>query len=156
MSLFLDCEFNGHEGRLISMAIVADNGDEFYEVDCNAMINDTNVWVKENVWPILGKIPCVGPLAFRDKLHEFLRKHVGEMIIADSPADFVYLLQWCHEMKDGKYRYINLDLDMRFVTSGKYESKIPHNALEDARALKKWYDENFTRHPPFGRESKAD
>lgn len=155
MSMFLDCEFDGHEGRLISMAIVADDGDEFYEVAYDAMIDDTKIWIKENVWPYLGKTPANLPHIMHDSLHNFLRKHVGETIIADSPADFIYLLQLCHEMEDDKYRYINLDLDMRFCISGNYTSKIPHNALEDARALRDWYNENITRYPPFGRERKG-
>lgn len=32
MKLFIDCEFNEFGGDLLSMAIVSENGDEFYEV----------------------------------------------------------------------------------------------------------------------------
>ena len=31
INLFLDCEFNGFNGELISMALVSEHGDEFYE-----------------------------------------------------------------------------------------------------------------------------
>lgn len=149
MSLFLDCEFDGHEGRLISIALVADDGDEFYEVMHDALINDTNDWVKEHVWPMLNKAPTNKPYGWRDDLHDFLRKHVGETIVADSPADFWYLMGLVHEMKNGKYRYINLDLNMSFVISGQYQSKIPHNALEDAKALKEWFNKNITQFHSF-------
>lgn len=44
---------------------------------------------------------------------------------------------------DSKYKYINLDLDMKFVISGKYESENPHNALADAKALMEWYSKNI-------------
>lgn len=155
MSMFLDCEFDGHEGRLISIALVADDGDEFYEVMHDALINDTVDWVKNNVWPVLGKAPHE-PWNFRERLQNYLRKHVGETIIADSPADFVYLLGLCHEMKDNKYRYINLDLSMKFVISGSLKSKIPHNALEDAKALMEWYNENIIQFHPSVGGRKAD
>lgn len=86
--LFLDCEFDGHDGHLISMAIVSDTGGEFYEVYNDLALNP---WVKENVLPKLGK--CYIPKGdFETRLHDFLRMHAGEPIVADSPADFIYLL----------------------------------------------------------------
>ena len=133
--LTLDCEFNGHGGRLISMALVSDDGDEFYEVLPWAHHSDTVPWVMENVLPVLNKY-SIEQNVFREKLWDFLRKHTGELIIADSPADFVYLLEQCHMLDENeKYQYINLDISMQFRISGIYTSKIPHNALEDARAL---------------------
>ena len=143
--LFLDCEFNGHNGQLLSMALVGSQtsvAPEFYaavpRIDC--MMND---WVKENVIPKI-EIPTSSWSAFKLALHDFLRQHPGEVIVADSPADFVYLLEQCHEInEEGKYRYINLNLKMEFVISGDYTSENPHNALADARALKKWYFDNF-------------
>ena len=46
MKLFLDCEFNGFGGELISMALVDENERYFYEVlPC---INPT-AWVLDNV-----------------------------------------------------------------------------------------------------------
>lgn len=32
MNIFIDCEFNGFGGQLMSMALVAEDGREFYEV----------------------------------------------------------------------------------------------------------------------------
>lgn len=138
--LFLDCEFNGHGGRLLSMALVSDDGDEFYEVLFHyksALV----WWVQENVCPVLNK-ESIEHAEFETKLHAFLKKHVGETIVADSPADFIYLLNNMHNIVNGKYKYINLEVNMQFTPSDKYESEIPHNALSDARALMKWYKEN--------------
>ena len=54
MKLFLDCEFNGFGGELISMALVDENEDFLYEVlPCT---NPTS-WVKDNVIPKLKKQP---------------------------------------------------------------------------------------------------
>ena len=143
--LALDCEFNGHNGYLISMALSATNGDEFYEVTSGWDTLNVNQWVKENVIPVLNK-QAISQADFKDRLWNFLRRHPQEIIVADSPADFIYLLQQCHMMtEDDKYKYINLDLKMYFVVSGPYQSAVPHNALEDARALKN----GFTRVRPI-------
>ena len=146
--LFLDCEFNGFGGRLISMAIVASNGDEFYEVITWEKYSNTIPWVAENVLPKLNKL-SIREDEFQNRLWNFLLKHPNEAIIADSPADFKYLLERCEFMTNespSKYRYINLEIKMHFVISDKYESEVPHNALSDARALKKWY--MGSRRPP--------
>src|SRR5688572_8689516 len=144
--LFLDCEFNGHRGHLISMALVSDKGEEFYEVMPGVYHKDTVKWVRDNVLTKLGKDPLADEKSFRDKLQHFLTKHVGEYIVADSPADFWYLMDMVHEInEEGKYRYINLELDMKFIISREVKSENPHNALADARALKDWYIATFKK-----------
>lgn len=134
--MFLDCEFDGHGGKLISMAIVTSTHDEFYEV---LPVGADDKWVKENVMPVLNKEPIKDNEKFREKLHNFLLRNPGKLIVADSPADFIYLLQECHHMtEDKKYYYLNLKLDMQFNPGIRViKSEIPHNALEDARALLK-------------------
>ena len=52
MILFIDCEFNEFKGELISMALVSEDGKEFYEV---LPCKNPGDWVKENVLPILNK-----------------------------------------------------------------------------------------------------
>ena len=54
MKLFLDCESTNFQGKLISMALVAENGDEFYEV-VPYRTYECHPWVVENVLPILNK-----------------------------------------------------------------------------------------------------
>lgn len=150
MSLFLDCEFNGHNGHLISIAMVADDGDEFYEVVAGVQYKDTIPWVRINVLPKLEK-EGVGMDVLEGKLQDFLRKHAGETVIADSPADFRYLMDCLHKVDEatGQYYYLNLAINMQFAPSGKYTPENPHNALSDARALKKWYNEEgpFLKRP---------
>lgn len=143
--LFLDCEFNGHKGKLISLALVSDKGGDFYEVLRIDRLYEN--WVLDNVIPFLNKQP-IDEVEFRKKLQDYLTLRTGETIVADSPADFWYLMDYLHEMKNEKYRYINLEIDMKFIISGilypstgKYP-EIPHNALSDARALMEWYKIN--------------
>lgn len=52
MRLFIDGEWNSFGGDLISLALVAEDGREWYEVlDCV----DPHPWVAENVIPKLGR-----------------------------------------------------------------------------------------------------
>ena len=51
---YLDCEFNGYKGDLISLALVIDDDNYFYEVlGCPNPVS----WVAENVMPILIRNP---------------------------------------------------------------------------------------------------
>lgn len=139
--LALDCEFDGHGGQLISMALVTEDGDFFYEVLPQYMPINVQ-WVKDNVLTVLHKAPIGSNAEFRIKLHDFLIKHSGHIIHADSPADFIHLMESCHGLDDqGRYVYLGLDITMKFVVMKNHgidlESLIPHNALEDARALMK-------------------
>jgi len=65
--LFIDCEFNEFGGDLISMALVAEDGQEFYEV--LNLENDWKYgsWVFANVVPYLNKDPITKQL-FQQKL----------------------------------------------------------------------------------------
>lgn len=138
MTLYLDCEFNGHGGSLISMAIVSDvDGEEFYlEVDCKEPIHP---WVKENVIPKL-----IGKTAPRHNfialLVMYLNKHIGEDIVADWPHDFTLLM---NEMAGPNYESSYLfPCTMRLINSGPTNPEIPHFALSDAKALMRYCLEN--------------
>lgn len=138
--LFIDCEFNGHKGHLISMAIVSDkDDDEMYEVLHLPHSIEIVPWVQENVMVKLDKL-AISERHFREVLHAYLDRHSGELIIADSPADFVYLMNMLHEItEDGKYRYYGEEVHMIFMPKSKCVPVNPHNALSDAKALRDWY-----------------
>lgn len=128
--LFLDTEFNGHKGSLISLALVSNiDGREFYGV--LPLPADTHPWVAEHVIPILGKEPEIEPL-FRARLANFLRVNAEQDIVADWPEDFVHLLNMI-TMPDGMR--VNVDFTMHLVSDMDTKPEIPHNALSDARAL---------------------
>ncbi|KQE85377.1 3'-5' exoribonuclease [Acinetobacter lactucae] len=144
MQLFLDCEFNGWNdqgtGELISLGLVSADGKyEFYEtVECK----NPSPFVLQHVMPILGQttIPMWDLI---DKLCSFLwevnNQEEGRItIVADYPSDIelfnrILLL--------GQGQCINVPvlgflLDLSLSTKN---SKIPHNALADARALSQDY-----------------
>jgi hypothetical protein len=125
----IDCEFNGFGGELISMAVVIDGGPEFYHV--KAIPENVDPWVRENVIPYLMKASC-GPDFFKAALHFFLRNNAPLKIIADWPTDIAHLMQ---EML-GKTHDESISVEMELsIKNLNYQSRIPHNALEDARAL---------------------
>lgn len=139
MNIWIDCEFNEFGGDLISMALVADDGQEFYEV--LDLENDWKYgsWVFANVVPWLNKDP-IEKSVFQSKLWSFINQWNEVHIIADWPDDIRY---FCQSLITGPGIAINtppkmtMQIDRELDTSS---SKILHNALEDARAIKQsWY-----------------
>jgi hypothetical protein len=150
MNAFLDTEFNGFGGDLISMAIVADDGQEFYEVlPCLKPVQ----WVQDHVIPVLGKAsPTTGPEAtfiFGLRLASFLRKTgPGLHIIADWPEDFIFLFRALISGPGRVFQTPNFSTQIVFnLPATDRFSETPHNALADARALQKLYYEFFSGPP---------
>lgn len=136
MRLFIDCEFNEFKGDLISMAIVAENGEEFYEVlDCP----NPGPWVKEHVMPILNKDPIPYHL-FQLKLQFFLMKFNSIELIADWPEDIKHFCECLILDKGCRLDTPHLTMTIHRIST---TSALPHNALEDARGIADYflYDE---------------
>lgn len=131
MRLFLDCEFTNFQGHLMSMALVAEDGREFYEVvEYNYM--DCHDWVIQNVVPHLNKdkIPYE---EFQLRLSKFLRQFESLEVIADWPEDFWHFTR---ALLTGPGQCVNIPKTiMIFERRLDYSSALPHNALEDARAI---------------------
>lgn len=141
MKLFLDCEFNGFGGELISLALVAENAaenyDYFYEVlNCHNPVP----WVAEHVLPRLNQTP-IDINTFQKRLQLFLLQYDHLEIIADWPEDFS-LFTRSLVLSAGKCMTtppITLRLWMNEPTESHIPSANPHNALSDAQALKASY-----------------
>ena len=131
--LYIDTEFNGFGGELISMALFAEDDLYFYEVlECE----QPEEWVAQHVMPHLNKAP-IDKQAFRRKLQDFLARFTNVEVIADWPEDILHFcssLLTAPGMMIGTMPIINMTINQK-LHSG--DSKIPHNALEDARAIKK-------------------
>ena len=67
MRIYIDTEFNEFKGELISMALVAEDGEEFYEVLHCA---NPKGWVAEHVMPFLEKEP-VNWMCFKPNFNSF-------------------------------------------------------------------------------------
>jgi hypothetical protein len=133
MRFFVDTEFNEFRGALISMALVAEDGREWYEaLPCH----NPGPWVAENVMPIIGKAPLesVGEMAM--SLCQFLSQFDSAHIVADWPEDISH---FCNALIVGPGLRVNtppltFEIDRSLPNTADI-SAIPHNALEDARAL---------------------
>jgi len=136
MNIYIDTEFNEFKGDLISMALVAEDGKEFYEV---LACPNPGPWVAEHVMPILFKDP-VRMDVFQQKLQQFLYQYHSVHLIADWPEDIKH---FCEALITGPGMCLNyppLTMECRRdLSSG--NSLIPHNALEDARAIADQYQE---------------
>lgn len=129
MNLFIDCEFNGFQGELISMALVDEQGNYFYEV---LRCAHPTPWVTGHVMTVLNKSP-IERSSFQQKLAAFLSSYRVVNIIADWPED---LSHFCNMLISGAgRRLVTPPLSMALCTDVQFQSRIPHNALEDARAL---------------------
>lgn len=140
MRLFLDTEFNGFGCELISLAIVSEDGREWYGV--LPLPFEIHPWVQEHVVPFLDiedKFFLYDQFSFQQSLAKFLVHFPDAEIIADWPADFehlCYMMSYSGQMTGWR---IPINCTMRLINSGDLKSEIPHNALSDARALRDWY-----------------
>lgn len=136
MKLFLDCEFNGFGGELISLALIDENNQYFYEV---LEYQNPIPWVVEHVVPILNQVP-ISLEKFQKQLQNFLNQYNTVEIIADWPEDFA-LFSRSLIVSAGRCLTtppLKMQLWME-ETNAHVPSQQPHNALADARALKLSY-----------------
>jgi hypothetical protein len=84
LDIFLDAEFNGFGGALISIGLVCEDGQEWYEVA--EIPAEPHPFVAQHVLPVLGKEP-IGRGCFAQSLAEFLASVPEPVIIADWPDD---------------------------------------------------------------------
>jgi hypothetical protein len=142
MRYFLDTEYNGVGGELLSLALVPDDGDELYLTLRTAQpLLD---WVERHVLPYLDSVPeqlsCprLTREAAAQELERYLRHDADPVIVADWPED---MAQLCTLMITGPGEMVELgDLTLRLLPMNNFStaanSKVPHNALHDARALR--------------------
>lgn len=130
MNIWIDCEFNDFQGELISMALVDERGNEFYEALWCA---EPSKWVANHVMPVLGICP-VSKQKFQERLAAYLAKYPAIHIIADWPEDIAH---FCESLITGPgYRLNTPPLTMEILRVDSV-SELPHNALADARAFRK-------------------
>jgi len=132
MKIFLDTEFNEFKGDLISLALVTEDGEEFYEVlECP----NPGPWVKENVLPILYKLP-IAFSDFQTRLQGFLMQFNEVHIIADWPEDIKH---FCESLITSPGNRLNTPPLTMSVFRFDATSELPHNALADARGIAKYF-----------------
>ncbi|RVC47645.1 hypothetical protein EN781_00480 [Mesorhizobium sp. M4A.F.Ca.ET.090.04.2.1] len=133
--LFIDTEFNGFGGQLMSMALVSDDGREWYQVLPEPSVFDK--WVFENVFPILNKAP-MSRREFQLSLKIFLEQFDKPTIYADWYTDLAHFFN----AMAGDNHGTSFSLPCSAVLLKDVpdlQPELPHNALSDARALRDWY-----------------
>ena len=136
MRYFIDVEFNGFGGPLISLALAPEdpNAAAFYEaLPCD----EPEPWVAEHVLPVLRTQP-ISRSELVEKLAAYLRADSQPEFVADWPEDIVHLASlmmtgpgW--RMPSPTIRFDLLDLPM---FDDEALSETAHNALSDAKALR--------------------
>ena len=131
MHLYLDTEFNGFGGSLISAALVSTGGHEWYEVLPCSRPND---WVRQHVIPALWQPPRRRELVTAS-LQTFLMQFPEIHVVADWPEDIMHFCGLL--LANPGHQLITPPITFELLTPcAPLTSLTPHNALSDARALK--------------------
>lgn len=141
---FIDCEFDGHNGPLLSIALVRDDGKSWH-IETNAKAQDP--WVIANVVPLMemqdATVKWRG-LPVND-VGEVLRVAIGDdqnpVIVADSPVDIGRFCSAISTSPQGGWasaEYPLMTFEVHNVDC--YPTDLPgavqHNAWWDAVALR--------------------
>lgn len=149
MRYYLDTEFNGYEGALISLALIREDGEGLYLVVMQAkpdtVFTNASVcerWVRENVLPVLTSCPVAPVGVFMEEIagevSGFLAGDPGPVVIADWPDDIRY---FCEVVITGPGTMIDVpSLSFEVHRVDAYptglEGAVQHNAWWDAMALR--------------------
>lgn len=142
MRYFLDTEFNGFGGELMSLALVPEDGDQDYYVVI-PIEGPYHPWVEKHVVPYLESVPPMllnrlDRVAAAHDIAAYLAQDRDVTIIADWPEDIALfcrlLLVGETEIVDVKHMRFEFHRIPGFSTAR--NSRVPHNALHDARALR--------------------
>jgi hypothetical protein len=141
MRLFLDCEFTqlSSAAKLISVALVAENGREFYvELQDTWQLGDCSDFVKDIVLPQLwGGSYSLPIVQARVSLLGFLTSFKNEVeIVTDAPEyDWELFCDLVYE--SGRWPRIvrNFPTDATTLVPTSEGEELPHHALLDARII---------------------
>jgi hypothetical protein len=139
---FLDTEFDGFGGDLISLGLAAEEGEDYYVV-IHPLPEPPTEWVGRNVIPYLFQVPQaldnrLDRAAAAHDLAAYLRADPDPFIVADWPEDIAL---FCRLLLIGTTDIVDVDrIGFEFRRTPGFStarnSKVPHNALHDARALR--------------------
>jgi hypothetical protein len=149
MKYYIDCEFDGHNGPLLSIAMVGENG-----LSCHFRTTEEaiNPWVLENVMPHMEKhdadvaetmpLNSIGPTLLRFIGLSTRRGDNEHAIIADSVVDIGRFCRAISTGDDGEWAsvgFLLLHFEVHNVdawaTFAAPHGAVRHNAYWDAMAL---------------------
>lgn len=138
---FLDTEYDGWGGALISLALVAESGEELYLVLDHQPVDP---WVQRHVMPFLDSVPesqrspRLSRPAAAEALAFFLGGDSDALIVADWPEDIAQMSMLLVTGPGTMVALPSLRFELVAMTgfSTAANSAVPHNALHDARSLR--------------------
>lgn len=146
MDYFLDCEFDGFGGDLLSLALVRQDGAKTLYLIMERANEPCTPWVTQNVLPILRDVVDAGipvwenmtPAAAAETIHAFLLGDERPHIISDWPDDIAY---FCRALMTGPGEMVSkahITFEMLRVQAypTSLEGAVQHNAYWDAMALR--------------------
>lgn len=144
MDYYVDCEFDGHQGPLLSIAVVPSSGMAFYGVTYEKA---KDKWVVDNVVPYLHDTPrsALRVQASTNELGPLLKEYFGKVdtptFHSDSPVDIVRLLGLLSTDEEGNwsssgFSKINCHVHNVDCWPNSLVGAIQHNSFWDAVALK--------------------
>jgi hypothetical protein len=146
MKLFIDTEFNGFGGELLSIGIAPEgNNLRFYgAVTELGMQKKLHPWVYNNVWPKLYAEPSLPAMVrfgkYEDVKHSFqvyIRQWPDPEVICDWPED---LSHFCELLRGDQFgSSLRFPFRAKVIDHLQPHSADPHHALADAEALKEAY-----------------
>lgn len=149
MRYYLDCEFNGMGGELLSLALVCENQTRHSLYLVREGMPDVEPWVAENVLPMIHadmnapgpRIVLVAPLSeWASAIESILEGDSDVTIVTDWPDDIKYV---CELIITGPGTMINVRPSIKFEMHrvDAYPTDLPgaiqHNAYWDAMALRR-------------------
>ena len=142
-TFYIDCEFDGHDGPLLSIAMVRGDG---YSLHVEVIQDAKDPWVISNVMPIMDAHKAditrvsepfyVGPF-----LRDFMGNCQNPTIIADSPVDIGRFCRAISTGFDGGWQSTDFP-QMTFIVRNvncyptTLKGAVQHNAWWDAMALR--------------------
>lgn len=143
MIFYLDCEFDGHGGKLLSMALVSSYGPSVYITVPLNIEKAKDPWVLENVIPVIDDHKCEAairayPRFVGSVVRDLLQCTSSPIIVADSPVDFKYFADALTTNEKGEWHavdYPRLTMQAVDVRLPSVPGAVPHNAWWDAVCL---------------------
>lgn len=149
MKYYIDCEFDGLGGPLLSMAIVSETGRSLYAVmnHRKLIVED---FVRENVMPFLMQVPQekidvqgygVDKIQLAAMLEYYFKTDVYIHVIADWPDDLKYLSEALITGPGTMIDIPGIKMSVKRVDAypTALEGAVQHNAWWDAMALRELF-----------------
>ena len=148
---YIDCEFDGHNGPLLSMAIVRDDD---YSIHMRIAQEAKDPWVRKNVMPLMDQHKATqSGIVYINDVGAVIRTFIDTdepTIIADSPVDIGRFCAVISTGADGgwasaDYPFMRFEVHNVDCYPTSLSGAVQHNAWWDAMALRAILEKNNER-----------